>query len=76
MKYFIGLGLIVIGLSSVFINDVEDDVLSGNKSLYCIFQDGERKIPTEMIEYEIDEHWKFTNGSASNCRVIPSKEKK
>lgn len=75
MKYFIGFGFVVMVLSSTFSNDIVDDVLSGNKSLYCVFQDGERKIPTEMIKYEIDGNWKFTNGSASNCRVIPNKAK-
>lgn len=47
-----------------------DDVKSGKVSLWCMFQDGERKIDPNHIEsYDPDYGWAFFNGSAKNCRV-------
>lgn len=47
-----------------------DDVKSGEMSLYCIFEDGERVVDPDYIEgFDPEYGWTFFNGSAKNCRV-------
>ena len=51
-------------------NDTYNKVKSGEVDLYCVFEDGERKINPEHIEdYDVEYGWVFFNGSAKNCRV-------
>lgn len=44
-------------------------VKSGEYTLTCLFEDGERAVPKEKIEYEIDGYWKFTNGGSNSCTL-------
>ena len=67
------LGLLVIvgiiGFQVMNSGSLEQDVKSGDKDLYCFIDGIEKKIDPELIEYELDGYWKFTNGGASNCQV-------
>lgn len=53
-----------------FASNIEKDVKSGKVDLHCFIGNTEKKIDPELIEYELDGYWKFTNGGASNCRII------
>lgn len=46
-------------------------VKSGELTLYCLFQDGERAVDPDLITEHWHEYsyWKFTNGGAGNCRT-------
>lgn len=46
-------------------------IKSGDYSLSCVFQDGERVIDPEMVIDEANGEWKFKNGRASNCKITP-----
>lgn len=67
------LGLLVLVGSVGFLNmnsgSLERDVKSGELGLYCLIDGVRKKIDPELIEYEQDGYWKFSNGGASNCRV-------
>lgn len=69
----VALGVIVI-LGTILINGMEEDLVNdvvlGNKTLYCHFQDGERVVPTDLILDFHDGEWEFVNGSARNCRTV------
>ena len=54
---------------NVYAGNNEKDVKSGKVDLYCFIDGIEKKIDPELIEYELDGYWKFTNGGASNCWV-------
>ena len=59
----------IVGFQVMASGSLEQDVKSGDKDLYCFIGDAEKKIDPELIEYELDGYWKFSNGGASNCRV-------
>lgn len=60
----------IIGFQVMTSGSLEQDVKSGNKDLHCFIDDGiQKKIDPELIEYELDGYWKFSNGGASNCQV-------
>lgn len=46
-------------------------VKSGELTLYCLFQDGERAVDPDLVTEHWHEYgyWKFTNGGAGNCRT-------
>lgn len=73
MKLLTALTALIIIAALVTLNayagNVEKDVKSGELDLYCFIDGIEKKINPELIEYELDGYWKFTNGGASNCRV-------
>ena len=55
---------------NVYAGNIEKDVKSNKADLHCFIGTIEKKIDPELIEYEVDGYWKFTNGGASNCRVV------
>ena len=67
----IALGLVIffIGIFSSLNGDMVDEIRRGDKDLYCIMKDGERKIDNKQVVDQVDETWLFVNGSAKNCRV-------
>lgn len=71
MIKLLGLSVLVgiVGFQVMTSGSLEQDVKSSDKDLYCFIGDTEKKIDPELIEYELDGYWKFSNGGASNCRV-------
>ena len=65
----IGLIALFVGMFSSLRGDTVDDIRRGDKDLYCIMKDGERKIDNKQVVDRVDETWLFVNGSAKNCRV-------
>lgn len=45
------------------------DAQTGNRTLTCVFADGERVVPPHLIKGNIDGTWIFANGSAKNCKL-------
>lgn len=71
MIKLLGLSVIVgiVGFQVMNSSSLEQDVKSGDKDLYCLIDGVQKKIDPELIEYELDGYWKFSNGGASNCQV-------
>lgn len=65
---------VFVFLGTILINGMEEDlvndVINGNKTLYCHFQDGERVVPADLVVDFHDGEWEFVNGSARNCRTV------
>ena len=59
----------IVGFLVVNSENLERDVKSGKAELYCLIGDTEKKIDPKLIEYRINDYWKFSNGGASNCQV-------
>lgn len=70
----IAVAIKVILLVIILINGIEEnlinDVVLGNKTLYCHFQDGERVVHADLVVDFHDGEWEFVNGSARNCRTV------
>ena len=71
MIKLLGLSVIVgiIGFQVMTSGSLEQDVKAGNKDLHCFIDGVQKRIDPELIEYELDGYWRFSNGGASNCRV-------
>lgn len=61
--------IILAGYGLNFEARLEQQVKSGEKELICVFQDGERRVPSNKIVGLHDGVWEFTNGHASACIV-------
>lgn len=68
--------ILITAISTLFIMDQPKpstftQVKSGELTLYCLFQDGERAVDPDLVVEHWHEYgyWKFTNGGAGNCRT-------
>lgn len=72
--FLTGLVVFLVALFSMLFNsisrDLVDKIRASEYELYCIFEDGERRIEPELVVDFDDGVFLFINGEASNCRVV------
>lgn len=56
------------------LNEIFYMVMEGEADLICVFSYGERKVNPDLIKYEVDGTWVFTNGHSKSCRIVKSGE--
>jgi hypothetical protein len=75
----VSIAFVVFVLGALFMSIVADDrealnsVKSGEYSLSCLMQDGDRLIEPEMVVDYVDGLWIFKNGHASTCTLTKVK---